>query len=368
MNVLGLNFTIETIQKTQCNFKLLLVTVDTLRAQLRSVLSNDTDSLDECIKLVELMKRSIINFETKMLVTIHEAVLNLHQHLHLYKILRDETIRARNANSSSSTTTTKSNENANPTDADSVERLMQLIRQQLSVEFFGQQQQQRIDELSARLERQLERNDLLQTTLHGVKDQLHNTQIEQLRQVARESEMRYTHQQQIERLERMQKASDAKIVQQQRTIMQQDQQLEDKNATIKQKDERIEQMHELITQITDNKEVDLREHLVECEHEVLKRENDMLHTENKLKHFELLAVKCEEETRVRMQMMDELQNELRQVDFVKSSEAAAARYQLYQERAENQKKIAELQQKIDQLTTKLTEAKLNQNSTKTPDK
>ena len=103
INELGLNFTIKTMEQTQTNFKELIILADTLDRQLSELLGGNEQKQQSALLLAETrrsignMKELLANYETKVLVVIHEAILTLNQHVHLYK-LSAERNKAKNAN------------------------------------------------------------------------------------------------------------------------------------------------------------------------------------------------------------------------------------------------------------------------------
>ena len=81
VNDMGLNFTILTLEQSQANYKASLQLIGQLDEKLHKLLSHKSSALDKCRHVLAKLKSLVAEHENRMLMTIHEAILTLNQHI-----------------------------------------------------------------------------------------------------------------------------------------------------------------------------------------------------------------------------------------------------------------------------------------------
>ena len=81
---LAINITSRTMQSSQTNFNSLYTLIVKLKDTFRSLYAHDINALSECERVTDLLTEMLGNYENKVLILVHEALLSLSQKIHMH--------------------------------------------------------------------------------------------------------------------------------------------------------------------------------------------------------------------------------------------------------------------------------------------
>ena len=173
---MGVEFTIRTFEESQANFEALLDAIVDVELKLNETFAaaneSDTSLAAECRQVVQTMKDMLANYEARALLTVHEAMLNLTQHLHS-NLPPSPPANSSDDNNSNSTHLTNIEQFINRT-----EKLTRSLLKKMSKQLSDQARElnetrRALRDKTLRSEQQEARIDELVKLTHTLKDELH---------------------------------------------------------------------------------------------------------------------------------------------------------------------------------------------------
>ena len=212
---LGINFTIASLLQAQTNFNSVLDAFAHLELEISELLAGgadhhaDVEALHRCEQIVDELKTLFGTYETRILVTIHEAIMDLNTHLHLNELV-DNTASTTTKTPNTNTTTRDSEDRDSDDDIRQLDRIVKdearlddlvqrllvpllnsseerhasLLSEQLSHERAQHElKQRRLEATETHVSALLAKQEQLQAQLAQLKDELHGAHLERIKAV-----------------------------------------------------------------------------------------------------------------------------------------------------------------------------------------